>query len=84
MSFKQLLFFFFFLNTPDMGREEQRANKRRQRENQRDSGIDSASHISQGTCAASVERADPLSELSSPPRQGDSAPHGSVAPGASQ
>lgn len=65
-------------------REQQRANKERQRENQRDSGIDSASHISEGTRVASVERVEPLSELSSPLRQGDSARHGSVAPGASQ
>lgn len=59
--------------------EERTANK------ERDGGIDFASHVSEGTRVASVERAEPLSELSSPPPQyGDSAPHGSVAPGASQ
>lgn len=64
-------------------REQQKANKKGQKENQRGSGIDSASHISGGTCVASVERADPLSELSTPPQHGDSALHGSVAPGTS-
>lgn len=51
-------------------RAQQKANKKGQRENQRDSGIDSASHISGGTSVASVERADPLSELSTPPQHG--------------
>lgn len=55
-------------------KEQQRPNKMRQRENHGDSGIDSASHISEGIRVGSVERAGPLSELSSPPRQGDSAP----------
>lgn len=66
-----------------MGRKENSREQTR-RGKERDSGVDSASHISGGDRVASVELVEPLSELSSLPRQGDSAPHGSVAPGASQ
>lgn len=49
------------------------ANKKRQRGNQRDSGRDSAWNNPENECVASVQQADPLYELSSPPRYGNSA-----------
>lgn len=40
------------------------ANKKRQRENQRDSGTVSVSNKPENACIASAHQADPLSELS--------------------